>query len=268
MRLCYFEIMERDDMLHPLVFVLLCAAMFLTGTVDAIAGGGGLISLPVLLMTGLPVRTAYGTNKLIACMGCAAASWQYWKKGYTDLAGSVAIAVPMVLTELLGTFLVYRMPEQLFRGLLTVMLPVAALFTIFAKGAFQHTRMKAEKGRSRDRRILIGIGLFMGLYNSLIAAAGATIGMILLSALLHYDVRAANGTLKLGLTAGCCVSSLIYISTGNVSWQLAVPAIILDMLGCCVGVALATKKGAGMVRPVALIVVAAYSLKSVLELLS
>lgn len=241
---------------------VICAAMFLTGVMDAIAGGGGLISLPVYLMAGLPVRTAYGTNKVMAFAGCCTSAWRYWKKGYLDPDGALTLAVPMVVGELAGTRLVYLLPESTLKTFLTVMLPIVALFTFFAKNAFQYDRLHCTPGWSRDRWLLLGTGLFMGLYSSLIAAAGATIGMILLSALLHYDVRTANGTLKLGLTAGSLVGIVIYAVNGNVNWVLALPAVLANMAGNYIGVGLAAKRGVGMIRPAALIVVAAYSIKT------
>lgn len=63
-------------------FLIVCPLVFIAGFVDAVAGGGGLISLPAYLIAGLPVHTAIGTNKLSSGMGTAMAIWQYGKSGF------------------------------------------------------------------------------------------------------------------------------------------------------------------------------------------
>ncbi len=71
-------------------FLIVCPLVFLAGFVDAIAGGGGLISLPAYLIAGLPVHTAIGTNKLSSGMGTAVATWRFWQKGYIPVKEALA----------------------------------------------------------------------------------------------------------------------------------------------------------------------------------
>ena len=117
------------------LLLVICPALFLTGLVDAVAGGGGLISLPVFLLTGLPPRTAFGTNKFIAMTGSLTASWRYLKSGYFDRRPAFILTGTMVVGELLGTGLVYLVPERFFSGFLSVALPLAAVFTIVVEPA-------------------------------------------------------------------------------------------------------------------------------------
>lgn len=248
-------------------FIIICVSMFLVGVVDAVAGGGGLISLPVYLMTGLPPRTAFGTNKVMAFMGSLTASWRYWKKGYFDKKSALYLSATMILGELAGTGLVYLVSEKFFSIFLSIALPLAAIFTIFSRKSFNYDRMSLEGCGKREKITLLALGFGIGLYGGTIGAAGATIGMLLLCGVLHFDVRAANGTLKFALGAGCTCGLLVYIINGNVDWLLAIPSVIFNMLGNYVGSGLAVKNGAKIIRPVALIVVLGYTAKTLISLL-
>jgi len=88
-------------MLEPLTLLALAGAGMLAGFVDAIAGGGGLIALPVLLSVGIPPVTAFGTNKLQSVVGTAIAAFTYWRKGFVSLQ-LLALAIPLTF---IGSFL-------------------------------------------------------------------------------------------------------------------------------------------------------------------
>ncbi len=250
------------------ILPLLCVAMFLTGMVDAIAGGGGLISLPVFLMAGLPARTAYGTNKVMALMGNITSAWRYRQNGYWDTGAAIPLAITVAVGELLGTRVVYLLPEDALQTFLSLVLPAVALFTLLSKRTFTYDQTALPPGWTRERAKLMGIGVGMGFYSGLIGAAGATLAMMLLCAVLHYDVRVANGTLKGAFILGGIACLGIYLAQGDVNWLFALPSVLCDMAGNYVGVGLATKKGAKMVRPVALIVVCVYAGKTLWGLFS
>jgi len=244
------------------LLLIVCPALFLTGLVDAVAGGGGLISLPVFLLTGLPPRTAFGTNKFIAMTGSLTAAFRYFKDGYFDRKPALMLASTIVAGELMGTGLVYLVPEKFFSGFLSVVLPLAAIFTIVSGRSFRYERKGIESGTPREKHILLIIGLVIGLYAGTIGAAGATLGMILLCTFIHYDVRTANGTLKFAMAIGSVFGFAIFVINGNVAWLVAIPAMICNMLGNYVGSGLAVKNGAKIVRPVALAVVLIYTIKT------
>lgn len=249
------------------IFLIICVSMFMVGVVDAVAGGGGLISLPVYLMIGLPPRTAFGTNKAMAFLGSLTASWRYWKKGYFDKKSALYLSATMILGELTGTGIVYMVSERFFSIFLSIALPVAALFTIFSRKSFNYDRINLDGCTRKEKITLLVLGYLIGVYGGTIGAAGATIGMLLLCGVLHFDVRSANGTLKFALSAGCTFGLAIYIINGNVNWMLAIPSVIFNMLGNYVGSGLAVKNGAKIIRPVALIVVLGYTAKTIISLL-
>lgn len=247
------------------LFLIVCVSMFLVGVIDSVAGGGGLISLPVFLMAGLPPRTAFGTNKVMAFTGSSIASYRYYKQGYFDLTSALTLTISIIAGELAGTGIIYIIPERAIEGFLSVMLPAVALFTVFSKKTFNYSLRKIDSGSGREKRLLLVLGLVIGLYAGTIGAAGATIGMMLLCGFVHYDVRTANGTLKFAMAAGCVSGLVFYIINGDVNWSLAVPSVVCNMAGNYFGSGLAAEKGAKIVRPAALIVVCVYAVKTLIS---
>lgn len=244
------------------VFIIICIAMFIVGVVDSVAGGGGLISLPIYLMIGLPPRTAVGTNKVMAFTGNVTAAYRYYKQGYFDKKAALTLMITVIAGELAGTLIIFIIPQWAIEGFLSIVLPIVAIFTIFSKKTFNHSKRELDLSDKREKRLLLALGIVIGLYAGTVGAAGATIGMMLLCGVLHYDVRAANGTLKFAMAAGCFSGLIFFIINGNVNWLLAIPSVICNMAGNYFGSGLAVEKGAKIVRPIALIVVLVYTVKT------
>lgn len=195
-------------------------------------------------------------------MGNCTSAWRYRQKGYWDARAALPLAVTVAVGELLGTRVVYLLPEVALQTFLSLVLPAVALFTLLSKRTFSYDRMSLPLGWTRERAKLLAIGLGMGFYSGLIGAAGATLTMMLLCAALQYDVRVANGTLRGAFIVGGLSCLWIYLVQGDVNWLFALPSVLFDMAGNFVGSGLATKKGARMVRPVALVVVCIYAGKT------
>lgn len=115
------------------MFLIVCPLVFLASFVDAIAGGGGLISLPAYLLAGVPIHNAIGTNKLSSCIGTTVSTIRYCRNKYADFAS----AVPSVITALIGSSIGARLSlsisEKLLQYLLILILPFTAYFVIKKK---------------------------------------------------------------------------------------------------------------------------------------
>lgn len=97
-------------------FLIVCPMVFIAGFVDAVAGGGGLISLPAYLMSGLPVHYAIGTNKLSSGMGSALAKWMYAKKGYIDWKMAFCCLVCALIGSALGANIALLISDSIFKN--------------------------------------------------------------------------------------------------------------------------------------------------------
>ena len=113
-------------------FLIVCPMVFLAGFVDAIAGGGGLISLPAYLLAGVPMHQAIATNKLSSATGTTTSTIRYCRNTQVDWS----IAGPAIVLSLIGSSigakLTMMMPESVLKIVLLVVLPVTAVF-VFRK---------------------------------------------------------------------------------------------------------------------------------------
>ena len=115
------------------ILAILFFGGLLAGFVDSIAGGGGLISLPVLLSVGLPAPLALGTNKLQGCFGTLSASYNYIRKGKADLHESYVGILFTSLGASLGAWLIQRLDPGFIRHIIPVLLAVVFVYTLFSK---------------------------------------------------------------------------------------------------------------------------------------
>ena len=112
-----------------ITFLIVCPLVFLGGFVDSIAGGGGLISLPAYVMTGMPVHFAIGTNKLSSAMGTTVSTLQFARSGYMKLKLSVVTILAALLGSFSGARIALHISDYYFRIILLVVLPLTALYS-------------------------------------------------------------------------------------------------------------------------------------------
>ncbi|MGD9224818.1 MAG: TSUP family transporter, partial [Desulfobacteraceae bacterium] len=115
------------------IFIILFLGGFAAGFVDSIAGGGGLISLPVLLSVGLPPQTALGTNKLQGTFGTLSASYNYIRSGKVDLNESVAGIVFTFIGAAAGAWLIQSLDPGLLKHIIPVLLMAVFVYTVISK---------------------------------------------------------------------------------------------------------------------------------------
>lgn len=110
--------------------LIACGGVFLASFLDAIAGGGGIISVPTYLLAGLPMHAALGTNKISASLGSLASVGRYIRNGYIDWKLAVPSIVMALLGSMGGTRLQLLIPERYLQSLLLVVLPVVAIVVL------------------------------------------------------------------------------------------------------------------------------------------
>ncbi|MGZ2448469.1 putative membrane protein YfcA [Rhizobium ruizarguesonis] len=125
------EIPARNTTLPDIAFhllLLLCAAAFFAGFVDSIAGGGGPITVPVMLIAGIPPLQTLGTNKVQSLFGAASATIAYTRKGHVQLAEQLPMALMAVMGGSLGAALATIVPGQVLQAIMPVLLVTIAIF--------------------------------------------------------------------------------------------------------------------------------------------
>lgn len=230
------------------VVVLCISAAFLAGFVDAVAGGGGLIQLPTLLVA-LPntaLATIMGTNKSVSIIGTTAAANTYRKKIPTDKR----LLIPMVAFAFLGSFsgsaLVTYVDRKWFEPIILIILIAVAVFTLFRPNFGQHEKLTGETAVLKATLIGAGIGFYDGLI-------GPGTGMFLLFGLvsvLGVTFLQASATAKYVNVATNAASLLIFIPGGHIIWLLTLLMAPANLLGGVVGARTAIDKGSYFVRAI------------------
>ena len=111
-------------------YIIVCPLVFLAGFVDAIAGGGGLISLPAYMLAGLPVHNAIGTNKLSSAMGATLTTARFAKSGFIKLRFAIPCSAAALLGSAIGARIALLIPEHVFKIIMLFVLPLVAAYVM------------------------------------------------------------------------------------------------------------------------------------------
>ncbi|MCP3144259.1 TSUP family transporter [Pyxidicoccus xibeiensis] len=249
-----------DVDVSTLHLILLCLAALTAGIVDAIAGGGGLITLPALLTAGLPPHVALGTNKGQSVFGTLAALVRFSRAGLVD--GKLArVTFPFGLVgALAGAALVLLVKPEVLKPLVLVLLIGVAVFLTFRKSP---RPSDAPEPGPRPRAQAIGalIALGLGTYDGFFGPGTGTFLIVAFSTLLGHGLARASADAKVVNFASNLASVALFALKGVVLWKVALPMAGAQFAGAYIGAHLAVKGGDTLVRKVVLGVVVALVLK-------
>lgn len=245
------------------VVALICFGVFCASFMDAIGGGGGIISLPSYLLAGIPVHYALGTNKLSSCIGTVASTVRYIKNGYVDWL----LAIPSILLALLGahfgTRLQLTVEEQYLKFMLLAVLPVIAFILLKKK---ELPEQRGEINEWLRCAIVWFFSLIIGTYDGFYGPGTGTFLLLAFCYLAKIDVRTASGNVKLVNLASNVGALATSLSAGKVLLPIGLLAAVFSTAGQYLGAGLALKNGSKIVRPVILIVLILLTGKVLLEL--
>ena len=247
-------------------FLIVCPLVGIAGFVDSIAGGGGLISLPAYLISGLPVHTCIATNKLSSSMGTTVATARYALSGYIDWHLGVFCAAASLAGAALGANIALLISENLFRVLMLIILPLTALYVLRKKDLFSGENCKQLRFWHSVALSSV-IAFALGLYDGFYGPGTGTFLILLLTRFAHMDLRRANGITKVIHLSSHIASLLVYLINGQVLMLLGLSAGLFSIVGNYLGSRCFTKKGAAIARPIILLVLCVFFVRTVLEML-
>lgn len=243
----------------------LVAVAFAAGTIDAIAGGGGLLVLPALLGVGLPPHLALGTNKGQSTFGTAAAVVRFWRAGFIDRKRA-RWTFPCGLTgSLLGAALVLALEPSVLRPVVFVMLIGVALFLALRRPPAPVPGVESVPP-VRALELAALAALLIGAYDGFFGP-GAGAFYITAFVLLGTSMSRASADAKVVNFASNLAAFALFAWRGYILWQVALPMAAAQLLGGTIGAHLAVKRGDRFVRVIALLVVAALIVKLASDLL-
>lgn len=237
--------------LDPSMLVILIVFGFLAGFIDSVVGGGGLITLPALLFTGLNPAAAVATNKLVGTMGSFTSTLMFYRSGNLDLKTLYKLFPLVFIGSMIGAWTVYMMDPALLKPLMLVMLAAVAIYTIFKK---DWGSVSTYKKLSTRNFIVFTLLIFaIGFYDGFL---GPGTGSFLIFAflLIGFDFLKAAGNAKF-LNFGSNIAALVlFIFLGQVNYAYGLPMALAGIAGAIIGSRFAIKQGSGYVRVLFIIV--------------
>lgn len=232
-----------------LSLLILMAAAFISGFVDAIAGGGGLITVPALLLAGIPPVEALATNKLQAIFGSGSAAYSYATNGYVNLKKQLPSALACLFGAALGAFTAMRIPSTYLEAALPVVLIGIAIFF-----ALKHQLGDADRAQVLSAFV---VGFFVtpliAFYDGLFGPGGGSFYMIAFVSLAGYGMVKATAHTKLLNFSSNLGGFIVFAMFGAVIWKTGLMMGIGQALGARLGAAVAMRKGSAVIKPLLVI---------------
>lgn len=246
--------------LTPQTFLIVCPMLFLAGLVDAIGGGGGLISLPAYLLAGLPAHQAIATNKLSSTCGTALATVRFIRMGLVNWRLALPTLVCGMLGSSIGANASMAVDEKLMERILFFVLPITA-FIVLNPRIFRDNDAKDILLNSRTWITALLSSLVIGLYDGFYGPGTGTFLIIAFTVLAGMNMRSANAHAKVINLTTNVTSLAIFLVNGQALIPLGIAAAACNMAGNYLGAGLALSRGSRITRPVIILVLALLFLK-------
>ena len=226
--------------------MLACAvAFFIAGFIDSIAGGGGLITMPSLLICGLPPHYVLGTGKLASSLGSFTALLTFAKGHFIDLKVAPWGFVTSFAGAALGSWIALSIESEILGPILIFLLPVGLLISLLCGGLKLTDSPLPSQGIIWKSTL---IGLTIGAYEGFFGPGAGSFFMIGLHLLLKMGLVRASANAKVFNLAGNLGAICTFASAGVVLYSLAIPCAIASILGNRLGAKYAMKIGPSFVR--------------------
>ncbi len=240
------------------IVAMLVVASGLAGFVDAVAGGGGLILLPALMVglpSSTPIPTLLGTNKVAALTGTTAATFQFLKADLVDWRDLLGPVVAAMAGSAVGAHLAYRIDPSILKPVMVGLLASMLVFTLLRP---DHGKVHAPRhGEGTRRGISVGIALCLGFYDGIFGPGTGSLLIFLNVSLLGYDFLRSSALAKAANWGSNLAAMTLFLWNGSWIPALALVLAVANLLGGRLGARLAIGKGSAWVRWVFVVVVTA-----------
>ena len=234
---------------------------FIAGYVDSIAGGGGMIQVPVLLYSGIPPVFVLATNKMASLFGTLMATIKYFlSKKISIRVVSIAI-IPCLLASYLGSSLVMYIPDYIIQWAILIAIPIALIFLLK-----KSSKIKEENTKLTNKNIILATAP-IGFYDGILGPGTGTYMTISMKKFLHLDYIISTASTKPLNLATNLGSAIAFVYAGKVLWMIAIPMAIANMAGSYVGTNFAIKGGESFIKKVLIFVLVFMLLANIIKII-
>lgn len=244
-------------------YLIVCPLVFIAGFIDAVAGGGGLVSLPAYFITGIPVHNCVATNKMSSLMGTSVATAQYARSGYIPWKTAFFCIPCAIAGSVTGANIALLVPDRIFRIIMMVIIPLTGIYVLTRKNNFTSNKDFSERVTAL---VCAAISFVIGVYDGFYGPGTGTFLILLLTGLAGLELTKANGLTK-AINLSTNISAFaVFLINDQIIIPLGLIAGLFNIAGNYLGATRFEKNGAKIVKPVLIIVLSVFFIRLLFEL--
>lgn len=250
--------------------IIICPLILISGILDAIVGGGALISIPTYIAAGLPTHYAYGTNKFASFLGTFTSAFRYVKDKRFDIRSVIIFAIMCMIGSALGSNLTLYLSDIYLKYILVVVLPIL-IFLLVIKGNFKDllNNNNIEGKLNKNKLIILSIvfGLIMGFYGGFLGVGTTSFIILIFINIFKLTSIKACGNARI---VNCClnlVAMITFLLSGKIIFNVAIPAATCSIIGNYIGAELAIRKENKIIKPLFIIIFTILFVKIIYDLI-
>jgi len=228
--------------------VLLCAAGFLSAFVDSIAGGGGLISVPAFMLSGLPPAYVLGTNKFCSSFGSGASSFKFIKSDRVNFNLLKYLLPFTFIGAALGVKTVLAINEDVLNALVIIMVLFIGVYSLFSKTLGLENKFKGISKKNIFSGILLAFSL--GFYDGFFGPGAGSFLIFGLIKIFGFDFVNSVGNARLMNFTSNITSLILFAISQKIYFTYALPVAVFMIIGARIGTKVALNKGAKVIKPI------------------
>ena len=232
--------------------LIICPLVFAASLLDAVAGGGGLVSLPAYLIAGLPPHNAIATNKLSSSIGTCASTARFIRNKCVDWPTAIPSAILAVLGSIAGAQLILAIDDNVIRYIMLVLVPVLALVVLKKRDLAAEPLEPVS--RKRQFLVVCVAALFVGMYDGFYGPGTGTFLLLAYTQLAKMPLRLAAGNVKIANLSSNVGSLAVFLLHGQAIIPIGLISAVFAVAGHYIGAGVLLKNGAKVVKPFVLAV--------------
>jgi uncharacterized membrane protein YfcA len=244
--------------------LIICPLVFAGSLLDAVAGGGGLITLPAYLLAGLPPHNAIATNKLSSSIGTSASTIRFIKNKCVDWPTAIPSAILAVLGSIAGARIILTIDDNVIRYIMLGLIPVLA-FVMLRKRELEPETL-APVSRQRQFLVICTAALVVGMYDGFYGPGTGTFLLLAYTQLARLPLRLAAGNVKIANLASNIGSLTVFLLNGQALIPIGLISAVFAVAGHFIGAGILLKNGAKIVKPFVLTVLALLLIRLIYDL--
>ncbi len=245
------------DISPETLLIILAVTAFVAGFIDSIAGGGGLVTVPALLLAGLPPVTALGTNKLQSLFGSGSATWAYASKGHVNLKSQSGSAFLSAIGSALGAYVATLVSSDWLRAFLPILMIAIALYFLFKPNISDEDRVQRMAPVLFAATIVPAIGFYDGIFGP----GTGSFFMLAFVMLSGFGLLKATAHTKLLNFASNLGAFVVFALSGAIDWKIGLIMGAAQFAGGRTGAHFAMRNGSRIIKPLLVTVCLALAAK-------